>query len=986
MPDPDQIKRIFLSASELESPESLRDYLYRACEDDQVLRREVEELLNADKKTAGLLDRPAVELDFQLSETRGEDLFDQSGSTIGPYKLLEKIGEGGMGVVYMAEQRKPIQRRVAVKVVKPGMASQDVIARFEAERQALAMMEHPSIASVFDCGATEDGRPFFVMELVRGIPITEYCDRKKLTPSQRLGIFVGVCRAVQHAHHKGIIHRDLKPSNILVAEYDNEPVPKVIDFGIAKALNQQLTGKSLFTRFGQVLGTLEYMSPEQAKLNQLDVDTRSDVFSLGVILYELLSGTTPFDKQRLRSAAWDEILRIIREEDPPRPSYRLSTVGTAATVAEKRAIAPDALSSILRNELDWIIMKSMAKERSDRYDSASALARDLTRFISGDPVEARPPSLFYLVSRFLRKNRKAVVTASLCLAGLVCTALLVYWSSSRAQRQSTVDGLVGSLANADTNNVPGIIENLEGYEELARPRIAQMLDTSESGSTARLHSAMALLSSDASQVDFLTQELLSSEAEDFVTIRDFLAPYAKAQVENLWTTASDYQSEEDLRLRAVAALAKLDPANELWSDFNRASVAAHIVELPPLEVGIWRSALEPVAAHFREPFFEICREPDHSETNRVIAASMVAGWDTENSPELLELIFEVDEGPFRVLFDALCKRHRSELIALALSELEAVDEAVSDVQQRERAAMRKANAAIILMRFGFFDQLGGLPLPASVRNFVVHRYRSFGGGFESLLDAGIWKRNGNEPLKRALLLAIGEFASEITEESRQQAIAETLLPIYANESDPGIHSACNWLLKELDLSSELNEVVTTLRRNESDLESSEFAEADWYVNSQGQTFAIVNVCDFQMGSPDSEPGRANQETLHLRRMDRRLAAATTEITREQWRQFYEDNPDVSDLENTPTLLQVSHTDDSPMVVMTWYEAAAYCNWLSQVEGIEEDQWCYKPNGAGIYGPGMSVHEDFLERTGYRLPTEAEWEFLCRSGSSTAKFT
>jgi serine/threonine protein kinase len=298
------------------------------------------------------------------------------------------FGEGGMGVVYMAEQEHPVRRRVALKIIKPGMDSGQVIARFEAERQALAMMDHPNIAKVLDAGTIEAhgppsvgvGRPYFVMELVKGVPITKFCDENHLTPRERLELFLPVCQAVQHAHTKGIIHRDLKPSNVLVALYDDQPVPKVIDFGVAKATGEKLTERTMFTAFGSFVGTLEYMSPEQAKLNALDIDTRSDIYALGILLYELLTGSTPLEKARLKESALDELLRLIREEEPPKPSTRLSRSGEAlATISSRRRTEPAKLGKVLRGELDWIVMKALEKDRTRRYETASGLARDLQR-------------------------------------------------------------------------------------------------------------------------------------------------------------------------------------------------------------------------------------------------------------------------------------------------------------------------------------------------------------------------------------------------------------------------------------------------------------------------------------------------------------------------------------------------------------------------------------------------------------------------------
>jgi len=348
------------------------------------------------------------------------------------------IGEGGMGTVYRAEQTSPVRRQVALKIIRPGMDSRQVLARFEAERQALALMDHPNIAKVFDAGqsppqaAGGPARPYFVMELVPGVPITRYCDERRLTPRQRLELFVPVCRAVQHAHQKGVIHRDIKPSNVLVAEADGRPVPKVIDFGVAKATGDRLTSQTLETSLGAIIGTLEYMSPEQAEPGQPDIDTRSDVYSLGVLLYELLTGTTPFDRKRLKQAAWMESLRMIREEDPPKPSTRLSTIEELPAIAAKRGIEPSRLSGLVRGELDWIVMKSLEKDRGRRYATANGLAQDIENYLADAPVAACPPSLSYRVSKFARRHKVALAAAAACGLMLIAATVISTWQAVRA--------------------------------------------------------------------------------------------------------------------------------------------------------------------------------------------------------------------------------------------------------------------------------------------------------------------------------------------------------------------------------------------------------------------------------------------------------------------------------------------------------------------------------------------------------------------------
>ncbi|MFI5458753.1 MAG: protein kinase [Isosphaerales bacterium] len=427
-------KSIFLDALEIPSAGDRLAYLDRRCGTDSALRAELEALLLHHDRLEGYLERPALDPDA-TSDRAHHPLAEGAGTVIGPYKLLEQIGEGGMGQVYMAEQTQPVRRRVALKIIKPGMDTKQVIARFEAERQALAMMDHPNIARVLDAGATESGRPYFVMELVRGIPITDYCDRNHLTIEDRLGLFVLVCQAVQHAHQKGIIHRDLKPSNVMVTMIDGAAVPKVIDFGVVKAMGQQLTEKTLLTGFAQLIGTPLYMSPEQAEFSGVDVDTRCDIYSLGVLLYELLTGTTPFDQETFRTAAYDEIRRIIREEEPPKPSTRISTQGvTSTTVSANRQTDPRRLGQLVRGELDWIVMKAMEKDRQRRYETASAFAADVMRHLTDQPVEACPPSVWYRLRKYARRNRVALITGGAMALALVLGTAVSTWQAIRATR------------------------------------------------------------------------------------------------------------------------------------------------------------------------------------------------------------------------------------------------------------------------------------------------------------------------------------------------------------------------------------------------------------------------------------------------------------------------------------------------------------------------------------------------------------------------
>ncbi len=486
-------------------------FLVAACGQDSTLRKQVEDLLRAHDESGGLLPRHT---NRDLAATQALSNQAQPGTIIaGRYKLLEAIGEGGMGTVWVAEQSQPVKRKVALKLIKAGMDSKSVLARFEAERQALAVMDHPNIAKVLDGGITESGRPYFVMEYVKGVPITEYCDATRMSVPDRLQLFAQVCQAVQHAHQKGIIHRDLKPSNILVAPYDDKPVPKVIDFGLAKAINQSLTEKTLHTAHDMVLGTPLYMSPEQAQLNNIDVDTRSDIYSLGVLLYELLTGTTPLEKQRFKEAAWDEVRRIIREEEPPRPSLRLSSAQTLPSLAAGRHTEPAQLTKLVRGELDWIVMKALDKDRTRRYETANGFAADVSRYLAGEPVLAAPPSANYRLRKFAQKNRTVLTTAAVIAMLFVTGTAVSVWQAVRATNASIAADR--SAQEARANEVKAIEERdlkdqaLEA-EKAARQQARDALNTMTDDVIETLFSQQPTL--DETQKEFLRKVMASYES------------------------------------------------------------------------------------------------------------------------------------------------------------------------------------------------------------------------------------------------------------------------------------------------------------------------------------------------------------------------------------------------------------------------------------------------------------------------------------------
>ena len=626
-------EKMFAEATEL--PVEKRDsFLRDACAGNEELQERMAILLSAHDCKSVFVD---------IAETHSEQIQDiDEGLEIGRYRLLQKLGEGGFGVVYMAQQIKPIERKVAIKIIKPGMDSRAVIARFEAERQALAMMEHPNIARVLDGGASHDGqRPYFVMELVQGVPITEFCDTNSFSTRERLELFISVCSAVQHAHQKGIIHRDIKPSNVLVTLHDGKPVAKVIDFGVAKALHMRLTDKTMFTQFGAMVGTPQYMSPEQAEMTGLDVDTRSDIYSLAVLLYELMTGTTPLESDELRAVGLRKLQEMICQDEPPRPSARLSSAGARLTIlAKHRSVAPERLAREVKGDLDWIIMKGLEKDRTRRYESAKELAADVRRALDHQPVLAGPPSIVYRSRKFLWRNRVQLILA--VAASGVVAALLWSLVNHRRHQLATAqkDEVRLSEAIDETNTaLMAAIENPDANElwkaaSLASRRIKNLASTSLASESTLLRAESCLEKVSLEEQDRLFQFSVEELLIDHSTNRsgESLKTMEKGFRKILGDRGYDIESMSptDLasRLTNDHAPVKLTDAIELWLATRLKLRDAGLQEISNNEIAEWKDAMNSADPHplrnaIREMVFRT-KDHDKSFLDKAVASGKLS--------------------------------------------------------------------------------------------------------------------------------------------------------------------------------------------------------------------------------------------------------------------------------------------------------------------------------------------------------------------------
>ena len=715
MSDISRVEQIFLNAVSRTDPAERAAYLDAACGGDADLHHRVEELLAAQPHARGFLEPPADlnRTGAYESRTSNPEPSGAVGDRVGPYTLMEVIGEGGMGTVWRAKQTEPVKRFVALKLIKPGMDSKQVLARFDAERQALAMMDHPNIAKILD-GGIHDNRPFFVMELVKGTPITDFCDARKLTPQQRLELFLPVCQAIQHAHQKGIIHRDIKPSNVLIALYDDKPVPKVIDFGVAKATGGALTQHTIDTGFGGVVGTPQYMSPEQATFNNLDIDTRSDVYSLGTLLYELLAGSPPFSRPELEKRGLLEILRVVREEEPQRPSVKLSTADAKASISANRSSEPAKLSALMKGEIDWIVMKALEKDRTRRYDTANGLAKDIQRYLNGDAVEACPPTLGYRLRKAYRRNKTRILTAAVISVAVLAGAATVTWQIVERKRGQAV-----------------LLRQQEAQTERSRQSAKQLLERAETSlkgnKTHEAASAIQQAESLLAEIDAPDlQDRLATAKRDLETVQRLDDAFAwrwnvaKGQVKVLPTKSKELYPAA---LKAYGLAVGEEPAEATVQAIRRSTITDALwvalyqwYFLEPTANGL-RAVLDAddphplrteiraaVAAGQTEQIQKLTQQLEPVALNAAFAAALGMALPIEDSPRLLKAVWRRQPDSFPLAMTIAARL--TEMDVLKGSPVEAVGWCRLAVGLRPDSAFARHCLGVALSEGG--DVEGGL--------------------------------------------------------------------------------------------------------------------------------------------------------------------------------------------------------------------------------------------------------------------------------------
>jgi formylglycine-generating enzyme required for sulfatase activity len=918
------------------------------------------------------------------SSSPAPDSSSEAPRCLGRFQIRRELGRGGFGVVFLAYDPQ-LCREVALKVPRAeALVTPELRERFRYEAQAAAGLDHPNLVPVYEAG--EVGPICYIASAYcPGIDLAAWIKARGEPVSFPVAavLVARLAEAVQHAHQRGVLHRDLKPSNVLLETPRHGPagggepeaalgfVPRITDFGLAKILQGE--GCANQTRSGTIAGTPSYMAPEQAVGSTLEIGPATDVHALGAILYEVLTG---------------------------RPPYQAETVlDTLAQVRSEEPISPTRLRPTVPRDLETICLKCLQKVPIKRYDSAQAMADDLRRFLSGQAIQARPVGWMERTGKWVRRNRVLAGALATVALSLIVGTIVAWWLALQANhalgqaeraRQERARAQVDTLLNAEPQAVPALLTGLEATRPEVLPLLKEAYAQAQRNNDRRkqLNASLALLPGDPAQKDYLEQCLLGAAPHEVAVLRDALTPHKQELVPKLWALVGQPVAGRDQeRLRAACALARYDPDSPRWAKIQD-QVASDLVGVPAVYLAAWLEAMRPVARHLQAPLARVFRDGKRRETERSLAADILAEYAAAQPDVLADLLLDASDRQFAVLFAKL-KGHGERGPTLLQSEVEKQPSADARGDDRERLAKRQANAAATLLKLErgakVWPLLAHRPDPR-VRSYLIHRLGPLGVDARVLL--GRLDQEPDVAVRRALVLSLGEFTPDKLPLAERQAMLPKLLQLY-RDPDPGLRGAAEWLLrhwkhdeplKEIDRQGvkqkqqRLQKIRAALRKDK------DRAKPQWYLNGEGQTMVVLpEPVPFRMGSPPSEAGHQPKEQLHRRRIGRTFALAAKPVTLEQFKRCHKNYR-----KGTEYYPQYAPTEDCPVHGTDWYSAAGYCNWLSEQEGIPPEQWCYQPNSEGKYAEGMSIAPNYLQRTGYRLPTEAEWEYACRAGAVTSR--